>query len=126
MKVSTSRLQPFQGICDAELMLLVALGGQRDVKAFSPLLAGDVVEKAAGDGLDGRGLEEVAVEAAEDPVQARNLDGGADARVDRGFVESGAVDGEALAAEQGDIASETQVVGKRRTRRGQRRVGGAV
>ena len=57
------------------------------MKVFSPPPSADgVVEDGTGDGLDGRGLEEVAVEAAEDPVEAGNFDGGADAGIDGGLV----------------------------------------
>ena len=83
------------------------------MKVFSPevWLTG-VVEHGAGDGQDGRGLEEVAVEAAQNPVQAGNFDGCADAGIDGRLVEPGAVDGEALAAEQGDVAAQAQMVGE--------------
>ena len=93
-------------------MFFVALGGQRRKGVFSARKIACVVEHGRGDGLDRRGLEEVAVETAENPVETGNFDGGADAGIDGGFVESGVVDGEALAAEQGDVAAEAQVVGE--------------
>jgi hypothetical protein len=73
------------GNLNAELVLFVALGGQRREGVLARW-AGDVVQHGTGDGLDRRGLEEVAVEAAQDPVQAGNFDGCADARIDGGLV----------------------------------------
>ena len=45
-------------------------------------------------------------------MQAGNFDGCADAGIGRGLVVSAAVDGEALAAEQGDVAAQAQMVGE--------------
>ena len=57
------------------------------MKVFSPdLEIAGVVEHGAGNGLEGRGLEEVAVEAAQDPVQAGNFNRCADAGIDCGLV----------------------------------------
>ena len=57
------------------------------MKVFSPRRqAAGVVEDGAGDGIKRRGLEEVAVEAAQNPVQAGNFDGCADAGIDGGLV----------------------------------------
>ena len=96
---------------DAELVLFVALRGQGSEGVFAGDVGG-VLEHGAGDGFNGRGLEEVAVEAAQDPVEAGDFDSGADARVDGGFVEGGAVDAEALAAEEGDVAAEAEGIGE--------------
>jgi hypothetical protein len=54
----------------------------------------------------------VSVEAAQNPAQSRNLNGCADARIGGGLVEPGAVDGEALSAEQRDVLAQAQVVGE--------------
>ena len=82
------------------------------MKVFSPGKVACVVEHGTRNGLQRRGLKEVAVEAAQHPVQARNLDGCADAGIGRRLVQSGAVDGEALAAEQRDVLAQAQMVGE--------------
>jgi len=57
----------------------------------------------------------VSVEAAEYPVEAGNFNSSSYAGIDGGFSGSTliapVVDGEALAAEEGDITAETQVIG---------------
>lgn len=97
------------GDLDAELMLLVALRGERDEGVFARL-AGDVIEEGAGDGLDGCGLEESAVKAAEDPVDARNAEGCADAGIGDGLSECGALMRDAHATHEGEPGAELKAV----------------
>ena len=100
----------FVGNLNAELMLFVALRGQGREGVLARGQAAGVVKHGSGDGEQGRGLEEVAVKAAQHPAQARNFNRGADAGIDGGFVESAVVDGEALAAQQGEVPAQAQVV----------------
>jgi len=54
----------------------------------------------------------VSVVPAEDPVEARNLEGRADAGVDGGFVEGGAIEAEAFPGDESDIAANPEMVGE--------------
>ena len=98
------------GNLNAELVLFVAFGGQGREGVFAGGLLTGVVEDGSGDGFKRRGLEEVSVEAAQNPMQAGNLDGCADAGISRRLVQPGVVAGEAHAAEQGEVLAQAQVV----------------
>ena len=50
------------------------------------------------------------VESAQHPVETGNPHGGADARIDSALVETGAIDGEALTAEQCHILAEAEMI----------------
>ena len=100
----------FEGNGDAELMLLVAFRRRQRHKRVLALLAGYVVEKSTGHGLNRRGLEEVSVETAEDPVQPWNLKRGAEARIGCGFCEPTVVVSDAHAADQCSVSRDVQRV----------------
>ena len=95
---------------NAELVLFVAFGGEgREGVLASGLLTG-VIQDGFGYRFKRRGLKEVSVEAAQNPMQFWNLKSRADAGISRRLVQSGVVAGEAHAAEQGEVLAQAQVV----------------
>ncbi len=99
-----------EGNLNTELMFFVALGRQRCERVFAFSQVRCVVQHRGGNGLERRGLEEVSIKTAQDPVQAGDFNGGSDARIDCRLIEVGTDDGETLATEDGYVAAEVEVV----------------
>src|SRR5579863_6295931 len=99
------------GNLNSDLKFFIALRGQGSEGVFAAGKTAGIVEHRRGYCLHGSGLEEASVKAAENPMETRNLDAGADAGVNGGFVDPGTVDGKALSAEQRDVAPEAKMIG---------------